>query len=126
MLNKRLRKLREELGITQDIFSKRIGVTAAAISRYEKGDRKIPDSIVKNICHEYNVSEKWFRLGEGEIFNGRDSDAQIAYILGKALPNADNYVKHVFTSLGRLSEELTADDWKAIKKFVDALSQKDI
>ena len=59
------------------------------------------------------------------MFNTLSQDEELAYIVGQALPQADDFVKNTFIALGRLSQEFTAEDWQVVKKFVDALAGKD-
>lgn len=125
-MNERVKYLRNDmLHLSQDAFGKRLGVTGAAISRMEAGGRAVTDQMVLAICREFNVSEEWLRHGTGEILNKLSQDEELAYIVGQALPHADDFVKDTFIALGRLSQEFTADDWKVIRKFVDALAGKD-
>ena len=78
----------------------------------------------KSVCREFNVNQEWLRNGTGEMFNSLSQEEELAYIVGQALPQADDYVKDTFIALGRLSQEFTADDWKVVKRFVDALAGK--
>lgn len=67
-MNTRIRELRTALHLTLEGFGDRIGVTRAAVSKWENGDRGIADSMVVSICREFGVSEQWLRTGEGEMF----------------------------------------------------------
>lgn len=124
-MNERIKELREALGLSQEALGTRVGVTRGAISRLENGSNSVTPSMVLAICREFNVNEEWLRHGTGEMFNNLSQDEELAYIVGQALPQADDFVKDTFIALGRLSQEFTADDWKVVKKFVDALAGKD-
>lgn len=67
-MNTRIKELRTALHLTLEGFGDRIGVTRAAVSKWENGDRGIADSMVVSICREFGVSEHWLRTGEGEMF----------------------------------------------------------
>lgn len=67
-MNTRIKELRTALHLTLEGFGDRIGVTRAAVSKWENGDRGIADSMVVSICREFWVSEQWLRTGEGEMF----------------------------------------------------------
>lgn len=67
-MNARIKELRTALHLTLEGFGDRIGVTRAAVSKWENGDRGIADSMVVSICREFGVSEQWLRTGEGEMF----------------------------------------------------------
>ena len=50
-MNERLLKLRtQELKMSQEEFGSKLGVTRAAISRYESGARALSETIILAIC----------------------------------------------------------------------------
>lgn len=59
ILSTRLKELRNELDITQVSFASQIGVTQAALSAYEKGDRIPSIDVLVNISKKYNISIDW-------------------------------------------------------------------
>lgn len=124
-MNERIKELRTALGLSAEKFGAKIGVTRSAISKMELGVCNISEQSVISICREFNVNEEWLRNGTGEMFNTLSQDEELAYIVGQALPQADDFVKDTFVALGRLSQEFTPDDWKVVKRFVDALAGKD-
>ena len=123
-MNERIKELRTALGLSAEKFGAKIGVTRSAISEMELGVCNISEQCVISICREFNVNEEWLRNGTGEIFNTLSQDEELAYIIGQALPQADDFVKDTFVALGRLSQEFTPDDWKVVKRFVDTLAGK--
>lgn len=124
-MNERVKELRSALGLSAEKFGSKIGVTRSAISKMELGVCNISEQSIISICREFNVNEEWLRNGTGEMFNTLSQDEELAYIVGQALPQADDFVKNTFIALGRLSQEFTAEDWQVVKKFVDALAGKD-
>lgn len=56
MLNEKLRKIRNELGLTQEDVAKKIGVTRAAYTQYETGKRSPDLETLKLIARTFNVS----------------------------------------------------------------------
>lgn len=123
-MNERVKELRSALGLSAEKFGSKIGVTRSAISKMELGVCNISEQSIISICREFNVNEEWLRNGTGEMFNSLSQDEELAYIVGQALPQADDFVKNTFIALGRLSQEFTAEDWQVVKKFVDALAGK--
>ena len=123
-MNVRVKELRSALGLSAEKFGSKIGVTRSAISKMELGVCNISEQSIISICREFNVNEEWLRNGTGEMFNSLSQDEELAYIVGQALPQADDFVKNTFIALGRLSQEFTAEDWQVVKKFVDALAGK--
>lgn len=66
----RIRELRKALGLSQEHFGKRLGVTGTAISRYEKGERSLTEQMALSICREFRVNYHWLMNGDGEMFTG--------------------------------------------------------
>lgn len=124
-MNERVKQLREALGLSQEALGARVGVTRGSISRLESGTNNVTPAMIISLCREFNVNEEWLRNGTGEMFNDLSQDEELAYIVGQALPQADDFVKNTFIALGRLSQEFTAEEWQVVNKFVDALAGKD-
>ncbi|RGT75126.1 XRE family transcriptional regulator [Ruminococcus sp. AF18-22] len=55
----RLRELRQNLGMTQAEFVENLGITASALSSYEKNIKNPSISVAKKIATEYGVSIDW-------------------------------------------------------------------
>ena len=67
-MNERLRQLRKFLDLTQEEFSKKIGIKRNTLANYEIGRNEPIDGIIFSICREFSVNEKWLRTGEGDMF----------------------------------------------------------
>ena len=80
-MNTRLKELRPALQINQESFGKKIGVTGAAVSRWESGDREIPDTAILSIVREFGCSETWLRTGEGEMFRPMSREAELGRLI---------------------------------------------
>ncbi len=66
----RLRKLRQELGMTQNEFARRLGISQRTLSHYERGERQIPLSIIQKILREFpEVNPLWLLEGSGDMFD---------------------------------------------------------
>ena len=49
-MNERLRDLRKALGLTQSELGEKVGIGGAAISKIEKGDRGLTETLLRAIC----------------------------------------------------------------------------
>lgn len=67
-MNNRLKELRLTLGLNQEKFGEKIGLTRSAICNYENGTRTIMEQTIKSICREFNVNYLWLTTGDGEMF----------------------------------------------------------
>ena len=68
-MNRRLKQIRNNLGLSQEEFGKKIGIESRAhISSLENGTRNITDRIIKDTCREFGINEKWLRTGDGDMY----------------------------------------------------------
>lgn len=67
-MNERIKQLRKTLGLTQQEFAERIGITRNAVANYETGRNEPIGSVLNLIFNEYNVNPDWLRNGSGEMF----------------------------------------------------------
>jgi len=67
-MKERIKEIRKLTELSQEAFGKRLGVSGAAISRLEQGERGITEQMVLSISREFNVSEEWLRNGLGDMF----------------------------------------------------------
>lgn len=65
----RIREVRTTLKLSLEVFGEKLGVTRAAMSNIERGQRSLTDQMAKAICREYNVNYDWLMNEEGEMFS---------------------------------------------------------
>ena len=88
-MNDRIKKLRKTLDLTQQEFAEKLGIKRNTIAQYEIG-RNIPiDAVIKSICREFGVSEKWLRDGSGEMFEEIPEEDVYSRAAAEALKNDD-------------------------------------
>lgn len=73
-IKERLKKIRNNLHLTQQEFADKLGIKRNTVATYETGKSNPSDSAVVLICREFNVNEEWLRTGRGEMFNPKPSD----------------------------------------------------
>ena len=96
VMNKRIRELRKELGLTKERFGEHLGVGTSAISKIESGERGVTDQMFVSICREFDVNEEWLRTGEGSMFREKSQREKAAYVVGKVLKGDDEFRQKVF------------------------------
>ena len=124
----RIRDLRTSLGLSLEAFGEKLGVTRAAMSNIERGQRNLTDQMAKSICREFNVSERWLRTGEGEMFLKLSRDDEIAAYVGRVLKDESAfYQQKLLLFLSRLSPEMLAELEKVADEILanDKKEQKD-
>lgn len=115
-LEKRIKQIRKENGLTQVDFGKRIGVKGNTVTNYETGSRKPTDAVILSICREFNVKEKWLRTGNGEMYEHIDTDdyTEISVIIGEKDPKA----RRAIIEYWKLSEDDKKLFWQFVDKFL--------
>lgn len=67
-MEERLKELRKTLGLNQEDFGSKIGLTRSAICNYENGSRTLMEQTIISICREFNVNRAWLVEGIGDMF----------------------------------------------------------
>jgi len=104
--------------MTQDEFSKKIGMARNSVGKYEIGINKPTNSVIVSICREFNVNEDWLRYGKGEMF--RDIPTEEIDKLAERYGLPDTAKKIVKTFV-----ELEEKEMNAILNFVEKLKSAD-
>lgn len=115
-MNKRLRKLRKELHLTQQKFADILGVKQNTIAQYEMGRNEPSDTVIISICREFNVSEEWLRNGTGDMFVPMTRDEEIATFIGSIQADVDDtFKKRLISVLAKLDE----NEWDLLEKIAE-------
>lgn len=116
-VNERLLQLRLALGLTQDEFGARIGVSRSTICNYENGTRSPMAQTIRSICREFNVEYIWLTQGVGEMFRSADDD--LTAMIDNILMGENETAKAIFRAFAKLEDE----DWFVIKKIIDEIKK---
>lgn len=73
MIGDNIKKLRNELGMTQANFAARIKLTQGAIASVESGKRELSRQSLMSISREFGVRLEWLETGEGEMYKQADT-----------------------------------------------------
>lgn len=120
-MNERFKELRKFLGLNQESMGEKLGVTNTAVSKWENGERNIPDSAVMLICSKFGVNETWLRTGAGEMFRPRSDAAELGELIRSRLVNfPDSFQASLVKMLLRLDPE--GPEMKILERFVEQLA----
>ena len=115
-MNSRLYKVRKVLKMSQVEFGREIGVSGAAISRIEKGERGLTEQMLKSVCREYHVRREWLTEGTGEMFRWDKSD--LLERIDALLKTQGDPAQRLF----RAFVEMRDDEWAALRRFIHRLA----
>ncbi|MDY2628756.1 MAG: helix-turn-helix transcriptional regulator [Lachnospiraceae bacterium] len=70
--NRRIKSLRNSLGLKQKEFAQSVGVSEGLISKVEKGVIPVTDKLITKVAMEYNMNPEWLK-GNSEDVNNTDA-----------------------------------------------------
>jgi transcriptional regulator with XRE-family HTH domain len=121
-MNARIEKVRKELKESRASFGAKIGVSGDVINNLERGRVEIKEHMILLICKEFNVNETWLRTGEGEMFNPRDFESDLAKLtVDLFAENSDSFKKRLLSALARMTEE----QWELQEEIADEITKKE-
>ena len=88
-MNERVKEIRKTLNMSAKDFGDKLNISHAAVSLIENGHRDVSNRVFADICRVFNVNETWLRSGEGEMFNPKDKEEEIAEIAADIFRNAE-------------------------------------
>lgn len=111
----RIRTIRKDQGMTQEVFGEAVGATRAMIGFYETG-KVIPDKpITMLICEKFHVNQTWLETGEGEPYKVSPN-----YSILRAL-DAMPALRDAFEEL---LPKLTVQDMKTINDLLEKFKKE--
>lgn len=128
-MNNRIKQLRKELGLTQEKFGEKLGLKKNSISQIENGINSLTEQLLLSVCREFNVSKKWLRTGEGEMFIPvPEEDEVAAYVEDLLADNGENELYNLIKSIMRTYNELSPKSQEVLrdasKKLVENLKKE--
>lgn len=110
-MNERIKKLRQALGLSQDEFGRRLGVTRGAVTNIELNKVEPKPLFVDLICREFNVSESWLRTGEGEMFQPKSRNEELFEFAAKVSEGDPGSIQAQLLSV---MSRLTDEQWEVL------------
>lgn len=117
-MKERIKELRLSLGLSQESFGKKIGITRASVCQIENGVNSVANSTLKAIISVYGVREEWLVNGTGDMYPQLTKEELVAQIVSSALgSDCDDFVLNTFIALGQLSPK----EWQIVKDFIEKI-----
>jgi len=113
VIRDRIKQVRESLNYSQEAFGSRLGVSGAAISRIESGERNITDQMILSVCREFGIEMSWLKDGTGEMIPQYDND--LDFLVGKFGDQLSPNIKELICILLKMPEEKR----KLFEEFLD-------
>ena len=119
----RTSELRKALGLTQQAFADRLGITRGAVANWDL-DRSDPsDAVISLICREFHVREAWLRDGEGEMFEIKPRAEELGELVRKLLADRpESFRSRLITSLLRF--EPNSPEWQILENIYNSIADE--
>lgn len=67
-MRERLKLIRKELGMTQEMLAQKLGIGKSALSMIETGRAALSERNKNILVQELNVNPEWLETGKGSMF----------------------------------------------------------
>lgn len=115
----RIRKVFNDSGKSQTEIGKKIGKTSQYVWKLLNDDTANPsNSVIGDICREFNVNKEWILNGEGEPY--KSSKGAFSELLSDLEDSDDDFIKDLLT----VYMDLDDDSKKALRKLAKGLAEK--
>ncbi len=117
-INERVRQVRKDLGLSQEAFGERLGITKSAVSKIEKSENSVTDTMARLICSEFKVDPFWLESGIGDDKFTAIPETIIDSLVDEyKLDDYDRFIIEAYV-------EAPPEQQKAIKDFLLTLAEK--
>ena len=118
-MKNRIKEIRKDANLTQEVFGKRLGVTGASVSRMEAGVYEASEALIISICREFSVFREWLETGEGPKYK-KAPEGGIEQEIRDILGVDDPFAVAVLSSLAKMPPEFWAAWREELYKAVEA------
>ena len=122
MMKSRIKQVRTSAGLNQSSFGNRIGVTAAAISRWEAGERSIPETAIISICREFGINEVWLRTGAGDMNAAKCREEEMAELVKSLMSDSPESFRCALVST-LLRFDPNGPEWEILERIYEKIAE---
>lgn len=119
----RIKYVRSALGLTQEQFANKIGLSRNYVAKIEIGNREPSARTISDICREFGVNEIWLRTGAGEPFSGYARETEMGKLFQSLMADRpEAFRARLITALLRFSAD--SDEWKLLENIYDSIADE--
>lgn len=116
---KRLKEVREYLGLNQEEFALKIGTTRSSVANMEVGRVKVSEKTISSVCIAFGINREWLSKGIGSMFKDISIEEEIARACGRLNASDDSIFKVLFLAFSRMPQEYWDTLGNEIEKLID-------
>lgn len=123
-MNERIKRIRNELGMTQSDFAEKLNLSQNFIWMIEKGSREPSDRTIADICREFKVNEIWLRTGDGEPFdNDVSREVEMTELFAELMSDRpEAFRTRLVTTLLRFRPD--GPEWAILEKIYENIKKE--
>lgn len=121
MANQRIHILRKSLGLSQEQFGEKLGVSKTSISLLESNKTTLSRQLRLAILREFNVNPDWLDNGNEPMFNRITTNEQLMEFITDVAKSQDSDIrKQILLKLSKISPE----QWDSIIEIFETLKKQ--
>ena len=121
-MNKRFVSIRKEVGLSQEAFGLKIGLSRSEVRNIEDGKTSLKEKTIGVLCQIYNVNPQWLREGIGDMFMPEDRYTEIArYFADLSKRPPDDFQVRLISILAKLPSE----KWNVLEGIAKELAESE-
>lgn len=90
MIEKRLKLIRNSIGLSQKDFGAIMGIAQTSYANYESGRSSIPASLLESLAEKLSINLNWLITGEGSMYRDAKTTAGVKVTLGREAEDTDS------------------------------------
>lgn len=103
----RIKQIRKAEGLTQAEFAKKLNLSRNFVNLVENGSREASGRTISDITRCFGYSEKWIKTGEGDMYEPKTKEEEVAELVGRTLNGSNDLKLAVIRMIcSRTDEEL--------------------
>ena len=115
-INERIKKIRQELSLSQGEFAEKINLARNSISRIENGSRNPSERTIADICSAFKVNYTWLKDGEGDMFDTTSNDTVMTLLKAEyELDELDVQIIERYLALSPIERQVFKDYIKKMR-----------
>lgn len=119
----RIKTVRKSAGLTQELFGKKVGVSASAEQKWELGLAVPSDAVIMLICRNFSVNETWLRTGEGEMYRPRSREQELGEgIRAILIDRPESFQAALISTLLKFDPD--GPEWTALERIMAELQKE--
>ena len=119
----RIKRIREDAGLTQKAFGERLGLSMNFVYLMETDRKKPSAATIREICRQFSVREDWLRTGAGEPYRDLTPAMAAADKVRRLLVDAPSSTPAVVIST-LLELDPMGAEWEAIGTILNRILDK--